>query len=101
MEFAADFKIGDEDLTLALAAYCFYNIIPDPPKSLTRDDTPLLQLLNTRHYVCTVAMKKLKLYPKLVELAGALSEIVFSSYNEDDRTMLTLKAAFDSLPQDI
>ena len=46
-------------------------------------------------------MKKLKLYPKLVELAGALSELVFSSYNEDDRAMLTLKAAFDSLPQDI
>jgi len=46
-------------------------------------------------------MKKLKLYPKLVELAGALSELVFTSYNEDARTVLTLKAAFDSLPADI
>ena len=46
-------------------------------------------------------MKKLKLYPKLAELANALSELIFNSYNEDERTILTLKEAFDSLPDNI
>lgn len=46
-------------------------------------------------------MKKLKPYPKLIELANALSEIVFASYNEDSRTIMTLQAAFESIPADI
>lgn len=46
-------------------------------------------------------MKKLKPYPKLIELAHAMSEVVFNSYNEDSRTIMTLKEAFDTIPADI
>ncbi len=77
-EFREGFNaIPDTELNLAVAAYCFWLVMPQTTTSLSckGEDLAYIQLMHTRQYSYQLLSKKLAQYPKLLELSNALADL--------------------------